>query len=366
MSNEQPTISNEEVKKVFESLEEVNTSKKLLEDAKTETENSNYEELGVIETSIPTTSMDISEEDLKKLGLDDDTIESIKDIDISNEPAYKAPTKETYSSILEEYGLSNEDATKVYDIVLEYSNNKDGKYYDKMPDQLKTMIDALRNTDQGKISKENATRVLLDSIINDAGFSSAIDEYNKEMSDLLLSSDTEMAKLFKESIDNLFDDESLAKLREENPKAAEEYESIINSFKDSRTFKKQIEYLDTISGKKLRKFASRYKSECAYFDKRFNNNEFGVKVFKLEKIESILKRLLSGYSGLEIQSFIVAISKSCYSLSPDNVADLAYVYRLVSNIATYEFINNISDDKSTELFNNIKTVLDKIHNLYVF
>ena len=50
-------------------------------------------------------------------------------------------------------------------------------------------------------------------------------------------------------------------------------------------------------------------------------------------------------------------------MDTENIVDLAYIYRLVSNIAAFEFNTDFESEYAKELFGNITPVIQKIINL---
>lgn len=359
--NVKTKLTEDQITKIYDKLEEENKIKEALIKAEKETEESNYTEVSELQGEAIINPICTSDQ-LKEMGLDDDTIEFLKDVKIGDKSLCIDEAEDNYKEVFEEYDISDEDGIKLLDAINKYKNTEEVDY-DTLPQKIKIIVDGLRITGEGKISKNAATKVLLDSFINDAKFSKAVDSYNKEMNDLLLETDKVFGQLFKSSIDELYSDDYIDKLKEENPEQADQIQNIKNNFTKSREFKEQLDYLDHVSDKKLNKFLNRYGSECGYFNTKFNNNKYGIRVPKIEELYPIIKRARAGFTESQIKKFIIVIIKSCYKLDQNNINDLSYVYKMISNIYVYQYATVFDDDNTKELFENISNVIRKIINL---
>lgn len=302
-----------------------------------------------------------NEDELREAGLDDETIESLRDIHIDEKDLEIDEAKASYDEVFSQYDISTEDGIKLFDLINKFKNGEDINYYNECPEKIQYIIDGLRVTGEGKIGRNAAAKVLLDSFINDAKFNAAVDQYTEEMSELMLDTNKTFGEMFSSSINELYSDEFLERLKTEDPESIAKVENMKNIFKESRLFKAQLNYLDKISIKKLKK--AKYESECAYFNKKMNNNTFNIKVPKIETLYPIIKKARAGFTEAQIKLFIITICKSCYSVDPNNIEELALVYRMISGITAYEHSVSFEDEDADELFENISNVIRKIINL---
>lgn len=366
IKKEDTVLTEDQISKVYETLEEKseNSNKDKLEEAKQETENSNYEEAKPMETQgVGTPQFD--EEALREAGLSDEYIEELKntpDIDMN-----VSEGENDYKDAFKEYGISDEDSIELLKIIMQYKN--DGKsegLYDKVPQSVKNLADGLVVVGKGesvKVSKDNATKVLIDSFINDAKFSKSIDEFNEEMNDLYIKTSEEYKYLMNEYIEGLYKD--IDKIRVEDPEKAETLERIKLAFDNAGKFTRELEYLNHTSAKKLKKAVQNsYDNECFYFNKKVNATD--IKLPDIREMYPIIKKALPGFTELQIKEFIVTICKASYNLDVVNrIEDLAYIYRSVENIFAFRVIEmaDFESDFAKEIFGNVSVVIKKIIDL---
>ena len=323
------TITDEQVSKLYNHLdkEETNSKKEKLEEASKETENTNYNNIEKMKT--------------KNLGV---------------------PIDDKYLDIFSEYDINTEESRVLLSLIIEYKNDRNTKnIYDRLPAKVQLYVDNLRlsSPQKVKVSKENTAKFLLDSFINDIEFTDTIEQYNKEMNDLMLESNKEFQLIVQESTDNLFN--NIDKLKETNPEKADELEAMKQAFIDSKTFNLQVEYLDNANIKKLKKLSKRFNSECIYFNKSVNKTD--IKIPDIRRIVPIINKALPEYSEDTIKIFAVVIIKSVSKYNvEENINQLAYIYKLINNIIIYEFADSFDGDENyKELFSNINKVLEKIN-----
>lgn len=361
-------LTQDQVDHIYNKLDKDNESAtENLKQAIIETENTKYDSITKMEGDAVLNPL-INDEQLKEIGLDDDTIKSLTGVDPANfNIESTGPSDKNYKEVFSEYNISDEEGTKLLEIISQYKEDKSANvnYYSQLPDKIKVFVDALRVTGEGKISKNAATKVLLDSFINDATFGGAVDEYSKEMSDVLTNSNKEFNNIFKSAMNDMWSDDNINKLKETNPSEAERLENLKLVFENAKSFKKQLDYLDTITAKKLTKFTNRYKSECFYFDTKFKNNDFGIKFPTLDTVRAVIRKISPGFTDLQVKKFVVVISKTCSNLDTSKIEDVAYAYSMINNIVSYQFALDLykDDEDGNKLFTNIGDVIRKIINL---
>lgn len=347
------TLTNEQVSQIYNKLDgEDNHTKKRLEKAHAETETSEYE----LESSGDTNDMptDILGGVVPTGEEPEDIFEKAETYKDDGSSFTESGLKEAFS----EYDASDDEAAKLIELIGKYKNNEKINYYDELPDKFKIMANGLRANAGADVSKNSAAKFLLSTFINDAKMTQAIEEYNTEMGNLFNESNTEFSAIMKGSIDEIFS--HIDEIRTEDPEKAEKIEGIKKSFEDASKFELQMEFIQKLSKKKLDKFYIRYDSECAYFNKRFNND---IKVPNIKRIVNVISKALPKYTNEQIEKFVIVIIRTCYKLDPDNIIDMSYVYRMISNILAYEFTDDYTTDEAKEIFGNISTCIDKIISL---
>ena len=367
MKNEEVknTLTNDEVSKIYESLDSKgeNTNKEALEKAHEETENTSYNNITPIESKgIGTPQVD--EETLREAGLSDEYIKELKslpDVDTTiNE------SENNYRDLFKEYGISDDDSVALFKIIMQYKNDGIAQgLYNKLPPTVKNLADGLivvGKTESAKVSKDNAAKILIDSFIGDAKFSASIDEFNEEMNNLLISSTEEYKSLMNGYIESVYKD--IDKIKTEDPEKAETLSKIKQAFEDAEVYAKELEWLDHISAKKLKKITQNsFDNECFYFNKKVNTTD--IKLPDIREAYPIIKKALPGYTELQIKEFIIAICKSSYNLDVNKIEDLAYIHRSIENIFAFRVLSKAAfeSDLAKKVFGNISVVINKIINL---
>lgn len=353
MNNDENTLTQEQVKTVYETLDKVEDTDKLT-DANKEPYLDNETKIEYNAVGAP---QPIGEEVLYNMGLDDDTIESLKDIKVDPiDPKSIQISDKELIEVFSPYGISDTDTVKLIDIITKYRNNEEFDMYEALPENLKVMVESMRYTDSGKVSKKTAAKFVIDSFINDAKIGTVLDEYSKELNETMAGMNKDFQYIVQDSIQDVYD--KIDNIRETDPEQAAKIEMLYSAFKDSSTFERQLSYLNTVTAKKLNKFTSRFESECIYFNTKANAGE--IKVPKLESLLPIIKRALNGFTEIQIKKFLVVISKSIYDLDMHKVEDIAYVYRMIANISSFEFNTEFDSEYAKELFGNIIKVIQKI------
>ena len=242
MENRDNTLTNNEVTKIYESLDSKgeNTNKEALEKAHEETENTSYDNITPIESKgvgIP----QVDEETLREAGLSDEYINELKSLPDVDTTVNEG--ENNYRDLFKEYGISDDDSVALFKIIMQYKNDGIAKgLYNKLPPTVKNLADGLivvGKTESAKVSKDNAAKILIDSFIGDAKFSASIDEFNEEMNNLLISSTEEYKSLMNGYIESIYKD--IDKIRAEDPEKAEALSKIKQAFEDAEVYAKELE-----------------------------------------------------------------------------------------------------------------------------
>ena len=340
-------LTDSEVDKVYNELSTYDEkSKEDLNKAKEETEKSNYTE---ITESTPDT-------EIPGIGV---TPESVYDLNKIEE------TSSDIQSILDEYGVSDDEVAEMINIIDEYKKGKTSNLYNRIPESFKKMADGLvmaensvsiSNIKELQAFRNAAAKTLIDEFIHDAKFNKAIDDYNEEMATVIKDMNTEYDSILGGAIDDTFN--RIEEIRSEDPETAKRIESIKNSFDTAITFEKQLEVANTLTPKKLNKLMNRYNDEVFYFNKRVNNNNIGVKVPNINDLLPAIKLALPQYTEDDIKKFIIVIVRSIIPMDITDLATISYIYKMIQSIYTYNFIN--IDDKGEVIFGNISKVIEAI------
>ena len=366
LKKEDAVLTDEQVTKVYDKLEKEseNTNADKLEEAKEKTENSNYEKITPMKNQ-GVGAPQVDEELLKEMGFSDEYIEDLKNMPDVNTKINE--TADNYKEVLKEYDITDEDATNLFKVILDYKNNGivEG-LYNKLPQSAKKIADSfviVGKSESIKVSKDNAAKTIIESFINDAKFSRSVDEFNEEMNELTINTTKEYKLLMNEYIEELY--KNIDNIRTEDPEKAETLERIKKAFDNAGKFTKELEYLNHTSAKKLKKAVQNsYDSECFYFNKKVNTTD--IKLPDIRGLYPIIKKALPGFTELQIKEFIVTICKASYNLDvKNNIEDLAYIYRSIENIFAFRAIHvaDFESDFAKEVFGNVSVVIKKIINL---
>ena len=270
-------------------------------------------------------------------------------------------TKEDTKEVLETYGISDEETSSMIELIEKYKNHADIDYYTPLPESFKAIADGFKEfggPDGKKIGKNHAAMLLLDELIHDSQFNNAMDNFQKEISDVVYDMNVEYNKLFTDAFNETF--AKIDELKVTDPEQAEKIIAVKQAFEDATNFDRQKEYLQGLSSKKLAKLLSHYDTQVSFFNKYINVTE--VKVPDVGELLPIIKKNLPEYSENDIKLFILAICKSCYALDFEhNVANMAYIYKLISSIYMYKFTEctNVEDFL---LFGKIADVIDSLQH----
>lgn len=286
-------------------------------------------------------------------------------VDIGEEN-HKA-SSDAIKEIVDSYGVSDEDSVAMLNLIIEVKNNpKMTNLYSKLPGEFKKIAAGIAMSGVGMPMnqlKNVAAKILIDTMMHDASLMDAIDEYNNEMQETIENINSEVSNIFTEQIEETFS--KIDEIREENPEIAARIEVVKAAFDDAVTFKRQLDYLDHTSAKKLNKVLNRYDSEVAYFNTKVNTT--AVKVPDIHKLFLVIKKHMPQFLDDEIRKFIIVVIKSTvYSGmqidDKENIANLAYVYRLVNSICTCEYLDN-DNETATKIMEGVSAVLTKITKL---
>ena len=337
-------VTDEQVHHIYNELAEADkTSTDNLAAAEEETESSNY-------TSEDNNEIDCNEEipgvNVTPVNVADLIEESQNDI----------------KSVLDPYDFDEATTTQLLKVIDEYKAGKKDTLYLRLPSKLQEMVNGIILTEtHGNVNRKelssyrnNVAKMLIDDFINDAKISAAMDDFNEELNATITEMNAEYDTMLLGAIDNVFN--KIEEIRAEDPDHAAKIESVKNAFERSTTFESQLCFAQHTSPKKFDKLLTRFKDDVYYFNKKVNNNTFGVKISDIEELVPIIKLALPQYTEEDIKKFIICICRTIENV--DTIAGISYECRMVSSIYKYKYIN--IDAAGEELFEKISKVIDAI------
>lgn len=335
-----PEINESQISHIYDELSSTdNKSTELLEVAKEETDNTDYDSITELEVDPDSPFPGVVEQ-----------VESTTTVDDFNE-------------ILDTYNLSKEEAENVLKLIDAYRNHEVRDYYSGLPQSFKEVADGFRDIAkrQGeKMSKQSAATFFLDQIIHDSAFAGAMNTLQSDLNKINLEMNKEYNKIFTDAFEDVF--KNIDQIESENPEKAKQIREIKQAFEDSATYEKQLEYAKNIGANKLTKLAKRLDNEALYFNKKVNVTD--VKVPDVRELVAIINNNLPEYDVEIVRKFVVILCKTLVDIDAANdIVGLAYLYKSINNIFIYKFIDSPEDNEAaTLLFGNIAKVLDCIKN----
>ena len=340
------TLTDTQRKHIYDKLESMNTSKEKLEKAQAMTvATSGY--LEVDESSFEP--------------MEEQPEEAVEDI-------VNRSSNDTLKQVFKESGLdfTEDEANGLIALIMEYNKDKSTKCYDRLPKVLKDEADNLymahaKQKAYGKrinISRETIAKFFIDSFISDTAFQQVLNEVNDEMSTAAVEMNKELADIFNDAYNEVFD--KIDEIRAEDPEKADRIESIKNAFNDAATMNPMLEYLNNDKPRNVRKYHRHYASDPARFNKLVNVTD--IKVPDITQLYDIIKLRLPTYSSDDIKAFIVLLARHAMDLDFTEVKNIAYVYRLVDSIYKYKFITAAYEDEhSKAVMDRVSHIMDEIN-----
>lgn len=270
-------------------------------------------------------------------------------------------TDEDLNDVFKTYGATTKEAEQLLKLIKEYKNNKKiNNIYNKMPSTFKRMVDGIiRNTfnniDMKQISsiRNHVSKELFDEFINDAKISKSISDYKNDIATIMNEYDNEYNNIISDAFNDIFS--KIDEIEIKNPEYANNIKNIKKAFDESITFNRQIEYIKSISPQKIRKLTKHFDQNIYYFNTTVNTNKFNIRFNNISDLIPIIKKYLS-YDENIINIFIASIIKTIGDI--DDLSNIAYLYKTISNIYKYNFIE--LDDDGRTIFNNISNVINII------
>ena len=295
--------------------------------------------------------------------------EALEDIIDDNGEIEKPKVKEIPKSTIDELGLSDSDVATMMTIIGRIENGEKFSVYNELPDQMKrniTNICRSMGCNDPKIIKSFAKDFVLQLMQEITMDQEYIDLQNAIKETL----DFNVLDMWSEHIREKMEVDLIKQadiLQEQYPEKAQVMRDVVESFKDSYTFRRQYELLETSerTRNRLVKDLKRFKRECDSFNFKYERSKFVIT--DINKIIPVLSRKLDDkYTVEDISIFIMLLCKVSQDLRADNVVDHAFMYYSVSNIISLDFIDigsaNLSEF-SKLILENVQGLLDKIKEI---
>lgn len=317
------------------------------------------EQVKMIHDKLEENNNEFKSEDNEKIYDNITEIGNITDISVTGINSFKEPPSEkNYIEALEEYELSPEEAKEFIEVINDYSNNNVRKnIYNRLPGNIKKMCRNMHSVDQ-TVTLDAIACLFMDTIINDASISKALDDFNKEMNEINASFSREFNAAITDNIDSIL--ENIDEIKKESPEVADRLIKVKEAFNLALSFEKQIEYLTIIPIKKLRKYnINRFENDAYYFNKRVNKTP--VRIPDISQLPDIVMNLIEGVTKDEAVAIISSIIHTTVDLEiegDDNIHNLSYIYRLVTNIYNYKY-KDPTIEEDDKIFNKLITSLNE-------
>ena len=296
------------------------------------------------------------------------------------------------SNIKEKYGMDESDIIKFAECANAVNNNdEDYKVYANLPLSIKTIVDALVESNSLDPSAyETIARETVRELASDSQIDTCIKELNSALEELNnVPSVTDMYSDHMKSVMETDIQKAIDDLKEESPEKAKKLEEVRDMFNKAYDYSLAMEAYDAFGTirKAVRKYEVNYKRSLGIFKLRISETDFKVPnvdelldtlVFTLieEPKEEIEKAKMEDteprelyvdlynkhITKVDIEKFCVMIFKSCDNLDMTKIENSAYAYYLAKNISMLKYSINSKSNFSVELINNICNAIAFISN----
>ena len=296
--------------------------------------------------------------------------ESLEDI-INNEGEIEKPRiKEIPKAKIDELGLTEEDIPVIMSIVSRMQNGEKFSVYNELPPQMKRTITQICNSMgcyDNKVIRSFA-KDFVDQLIQEIAMDQEYIDLQNTIKETL---DFNVLDMWSEHIREKMEVDLIKQadiLQEQYPEKAQIMRDVVEAFKDSYTFRRQYELLETSerTRNRLTKDLKRFKRECDFFNFKYNKSKFVIN--DVTTIVPVLCRKLADteYTEDDFRKLVMLLCKVSQDLKADNVVDHAFMYYSVSNIIALDYIDigsaNLSEFSKT-VMENVKALLAKIKEI---
>ena len=296
--------------------------------------------------------------------------DSLEDIISDTGEIEKPRIKELPKDKIDELGLTEEDIPVMMNIVSRMQNGEKFSVYNELPQQMKTNITKICNSMgcyDPKIIKSFA-KDFVNSLIQEIAMDQEYIDLQNAIKETL---DFNVLDMWSEHIREKMEVDLVKQadiLQEQHPEKAQILRDVVEAFKDSYTFRRQYELLETSerTRNRLTKDLKKFNRECNFFKFKYNGSKFVIS--DINNIVPVLSRKLvdTDFTEDDIRKLIMLLCKVSQNLDADNVVDHAFMYYSVSNILALDYIDigsaNLSEFSKT-IMENVKGVLTKIKEI---
>ena len=301
------------------------------------------------------------------LNISDEALEDI----INDEGEIEKPRiKEIPKTKIEELGLSEEDVPVIMNIVNRMQNGEKFSVYNELPQNMKRSITQICNS-MGCYDPK-VIRSFAKDFVNQLIQEIAMDQEYIDLQNAIKETlDFNVLDMWSEHIREKMEVDLIKQadvLQEQYPEKAQVLRDVVEAFKDSYTFRRQYELLETSerTRNRLTKDLKKFKRECDFFNFKYNNSKFVIN--DINTVVPVLSRKLADteYTEDDFRKLVMLLCKVSQDLKADNVVDHAFMYYSVSNILALDYIDigsaNLSEFSKT-IMENVKGLLAKIKEI---
>lgn len=282
--------------------------------------------------------------------------------DIFEEKKYSIDIDTDKQSLIDT-GLSEDDATVLLGILIDYEKDKSIKIYDRLPPAIKVMI-SNSAPDDLKFNKNARESVAKDMIEYFRG-ELVID---KEFNDLQTSLANEMEfpdliSSYTLHIKNIMEVELINKailVEDTNPELSGRLRKISETYIDTYTFKRIIKKIHNKNNikKELDRQLDDYPKIIKKFSAKYAHSKFTIDSISL--VAGALDRHINKekYEFITILKFIILFCNICKGYDNSDPFEHTFMYYTIKNILSLDNANAKDTEFYKEIIENISSVLD--------
>ena len=391
-TNKKNAMTEEEVEKVFDKLDEIQKSDPVLSSIANMPSNvggvesapnvRNYDDKDMTQHEVKVT-VDAESGENKEA---ENTVEPM-DTDLNdylNMESYDTDKVEfkpedISDSIKREYRLSDDDVVVLVDILKKVQKGDKGPFYDKMPKGVQEFVDAMciENGIINKSMRNTVSVTVANMIINEIAADKFQIDVSKVIDNEIEKSGADISGLYADMIigkkEKLY--EAAEKVESEKPDEAALLRKMGDACEESYMM---TGFADAIKNHKIKikKFEIEKPSRTVTgFYAKYEKSNLGIN--DVWDITYCIPRHLASASTpvtpdkitkRTIVAFVIAFCKYCMNMSSDSVVDHIFMYSFIKNILYLDALpTGVEPAKfGQELIDRIKAILEDIHDVYGF
>ena len=391
-TNKKNAMTEEEVEKVFDKLDEIQKSDPVLSSIANMPSNvggvesapnvRNYDDKDMTQHEVKVT-VDAESGENKEA---ENTVEPM-DIDLNdylNMESYDTDKiefkpEDISDSIKREYRLSDDDVVVLVDILKKVQKGDKDPFYDKMPKGVQEFVDAMciENGIINKSMRNTVSVTVANMIINEIAADKFQIDVSKVIDNEIEKSGADISGLYADMIigkkEKLY--EAAEKVESEKPDEAALLRKMGDACEESYMM---TGFADAIKNHKIKikKFEIEKPSRTVTgFYAKYEKSNLGIN--DVWDITYCIPRHLASASTpvtpdkitkRTIVAFVIAFCKYCMNMSSDSVVDHIFMYYFIKNILYLDALpTGVEPAKfGQELIDRIKAILEDIHDIYGF